>query len=88
MKAGLYSRETVAAWLGKRPTEINRMVEEDGLPAVKLGSALKVRYKFSAAQLQRWLNARSNVHWTVAELHDELSRVQASGDALEGRAAA
>jgi hypothetical protein len=88
MRAGLYSRETVAQWLGKKPTEINRMVEEDGLPAVRLGSALKVRYKFSAAQLQAWLNARSNVQWSITELHDELSRVQDWAEHNERRAVA
>lgn len=33
MSAGLYSREVVAAWLGKRVEEIERMIEEDELPA-------------------------------------------------------
>lgn len=34
MSMGLYSREVVAAWLGKRVEEIERMIEEDDLPAV------------------------------------------------------
>lgn len=73
MSMGLYSREVVAAWLGKRVEEIERMIEEDGL-AVKMPSAERVRHKFSATQLTAWLNKRSNRRWTVEEVIAELER--------------
>ena len=71
MSVGLYSREVVAAMLGKRVEEIERMIEEDGLPAVKMPSA---EHKFSATQLTAWLNKRSNRRWTVEEVIAELER--------------
>ena len=74
MSMGLYSREVVAAWLGKRVEEIERMIEEDDLPAVKMPSAERVRHKFSATQLTAWLNKRSNRRWTVDEVIAELER--------------
>lgn len=73
MSVGLYSREVVAAMLGKRVEEIERMIEEDGL-AVKMPSAERVRHKFSAPQLTAWLNKRSNRRWTVDEVIAELER--------------
>jgi hypothetical protein len=77
MSLGLYSREVVAAWLGKRVAELERMVEEDGFPAIKLPSAKRIRYKFSVGQMVVWLNGRSTARWTVAELEEELDRVAA-----------
>lgn len=74
MSMGLYSREVVAAWLGKRVEEIGRMIEEDDLPAVKMPSAERARHKFSATQLTAWLNKRSNRRWTVDEVIAELER--------------
>lgn len=76
MSVGLYSRETVAAFLGKKLDEIERMIEEDGLPAVPVPSASKVRHKFSAVQLLAWLNQRSRKRWTLSEVTAELDRCE------------
>jgi hypothetical protein len=75
MSMGLYSRETVAAWLGKRVAEVDRMIREDGLPAVPVPSGKRIRHKFSASQLTIWLNQRATMRWTVDMLRDELDRI-------------
>lgn len=75
MSAGLYSRDVVAKWMGKRVTELERMIREDGLPSVRLPARQKVRHKFSASQLVRWLNQRSNMAWTVELLREELDAI-------------
>jgi hypothetical protein len=77
MSLGLYSRDVVAAWLGKRVAELERMVAEDGFPAVKLPAAKRVRYKFSISQMVVWLNARSTAKWTIETLEAELDRAAA-----------
>lgn len=75
MSAGLYSREVVATFLGKRVEEIERMIEEDGLPAVPVPGDKRQRYKFGATQLTAWLNKRSKgARWTVDEVIAELAR--------------
>jgi hypothetical protein len=75
MSMGLYSRDVVAAWLGKRVDELERMVREDKFPAIQLPAAKRVRYKFSLSQMVIWLNERSNSRWTIAQLEAELDRV-------------
>ena len=75
MSAGLYSREVVATLLGKRVEEIDRMIKEDGLPAVALKSGKRVRYKFAASMLLVWLNMQTeNLAWTIEMLLQELDR--------------
>lgn len=74
MSVGLYSREVVAAWLGKRVDEIDRMTEDDGLPCVLLPSEKRTRAKFAASQLTDWLNARSKRRWTIHDVIAELDR--------------
>lgn len=75
MSIGLYSRDVVAAWLRKRVDEVERMIREDGLPAVSLPSAGRTRYKFSATHLAKWMSARSNVIWDATEIRRELDAV-------------
>jgi hypothetical protein len=75
MSAGLYSREVVAKLLGKKVTEIERMIQEDGLPAVALKSGQRVRYKFAASMLLVWMNQHTrNQKWTIEMLIQELDR--------------
>ena len=79
MSAGLYSREVVAKLLGKRLAEIDRMIAEDGLPAVEVPSGKRVRYKFAASMLLGWLNGRTRNHqWTLEMLIEELDRCEAA----------
>jgi hypothetical protein len=79
MKPGLYSRGTVALFLRKKVEEIERMIEEDGLPAVPVPStARQPRHKFSATQLTTWLNLRSTTKWTVEQVIAELDRCEPS----------
>lgn len=81
MRTGLYSLATVAKFLGKRPRDMERMIEEDGLPAVPVPGEEESRYKFAATQLCAWLNARSKGRrWTVEEVIAELDRCEASRD--------
>jgi hypothetical protein len=77
MSLGLYSRDVVAAWLGKRVDELERMVREDRFPAIQLPAPQRVRYKFSLSQMVVWLNERSTARWTIEQLEDELDRVAA-----------
>ncbi len=74
MSMGLYSREVVAAWLGKKVEELERMIGEDGFPAVPVPSGQRIRHKFSAEQMVVWLNKRGGVRWTVEQLINELER--------------
>ena len=71
---GLYSREEVAAFFGKKVEDVKRMIAEDGLPVVVMPGKTRGRSKFSALQLWRWLNARSATRWTVEDVIAELER--------------
>ena len=84
MSAGLYSREIVARFLGKRPRDIDRMIEDDHLPAVPVPGEKEVRYKFGATQLCAWLNeSAKGRRWTLDELILELSRCESESDGSE-----
>jgi len=75
MSVGLYSREVVAVFLGKKVEEVERMIDEDDLPAVPLMSEKRTRHKFSATQLTAWLNKRAKgQRWTVDQVIAELDR--------------
>ena len=78
VSVGLYPLETVACFLRKKRQEVLRMIQEDGLPSVRLPSEKREgTAKFSATQLTAWLNKHGQ-RWTVEELIGELDRCQAS----------
>lgn len=59
MKAGLYSKATVAKWLGKRPQDIDDLIANHGLPAVPVPAEQGVRDKISLHGLHGWLSGRN-----------------------------
>lgn len=78
MSAGLYPMSTVCEWLGKKPTEMARVIEEDGLPVIKVPTPQKQVQKCSLLALHRWVTKRSvNAAITVDDLEAELDRAAA-----------
>lgn len=75
MSVGLYTVAHVAAYLGKRPQEVAKMIDRDGLPAVNLPGEARVVRKITLHGLHRWLSERAvgGRFMTVDELARELS---------------
>lgn len=76
MSAGLYSFETVAAYLGVRRDGLQQLIDEAALPAIKLARGKIVKQKFAASALVKWINRNTTVPLTVDELREELDRVE------------
>jgi hypothetical protein len=55
MSAGLYSKATVAKWLGKRQQEMDDLITSHGLPAVPVPSEQGYRDKIALHGLHGWL---------------------------------
>lgn len=73
MSAGLYPMSTICEWLGKRPDEMTRVIEEDGLPVINVPTKQKTVHKCSLLGLHRWVTKRSvNAAITVDDLEHEL----------------
>ncbi len=78
MSAGLYPMSTICEWLGKKPTEMARVIEEDGLPVINVPTRQKQVQKCSLLGLHRWVTKRSvNAAITVDDLEAELDRAAA-----------
>lgn len=58
-RRGLYTTSEVAAFFRVKPSDIIRMTEEDGLPAILLPGKKRPVRKFSATALHRWISERS-----------------------------
>lgn len=82
MAAGLYNFETVAAYFGVKRTGLQQMIDEDGLPAIKIARAKIVKQKFSVTMLASWMRKKSGSPLTVDELRAELDNVEARREAL------
>lgn len=51
----LRKRSELARYLGTPPEEIDRMIEEDGLPCLRLPGARKPAIRFRLRDVHRWL---------------------------------
>lgn len=79
MSAGLYPARVVAEFLGKKPSEIPAMIEEDELPVIQVPAKTRSTPKVALLGLHRWLGKRSkNGALTVEELERELDRCAAA----------
>jgi hypothetical protein len=78
MSRGLYSIAQIARYLGKRPPEVSRMIEEDGLPAVCLPGEKRMGRKITLHGLHGWMAERAlgRGFMTVEQLAWEIERAQ------------
>ncbi|HRJ11407.1 MAG TPA: hypothetical protein PK490_12310 [Prosthecobacter sp.] len=81
MSSGLYTVAHVARYMGKRPQEVARLIDEDGLPAVELPGPKRPVRKIALHGLHKWLAERAvgGAFMSVTELAREMAGV-ASGD--------
>ena len=57
--SGLRKKSEIARYLGKPPEEIDRMIEEDGLPYMRLPGPQKPAPRFRLRDFHRWLGKYS-----------------------------
>lgn len=73
MSRGLYSLAVMAEWLGKKPDQVELMVEEDGLPAIPVTGRKRDVLRFALRGVHKWLRKISrNEPLTLDELQEEL----------------
>lgn len=53
--SGLRKKSEIARYLGKPPEEVERMMDEDGLPYVRLPGKEKPAPRFRLRDFHRWL---------------------------------
>jgi len=69
----LLTQKSIAFYLGKKPTDIPRVIREDGLPAVRVPTKGGTVQRIPLHGFHRWLAARSeNDVPTLQELRAEL----------------
>ena len=85
MKGTLYTVADLAIWMRCPREEIERLVNEDGLPVVSLPGGTRPKIKFAPRHLCAWLNKRSTDAWTIDELIADIDRALAA--AAKGRKA-
>jgi hypothetical protein len=86
MSAGLYSKAHVARWMGKRPQEIQRLIDSEGLPAVPIPTENGNVDKITLHGLHRWNSerAKGGKFMTVEQLAAEMEMCRDdSGDQAE-----
>lgn len=59
MSGGLYSKAAVARWMGKRPQDIQKLIDQDGLPAVPVPTDTRLEDRIPLHGLHEWCRARS-----------------------------
>lgn len=81
MSSGLYTKAHVARYLGKRPQDIQGLIERDGLPAVPVPSETRQDDRIPLHSLWRWCKERSKggKFMTVDELAHEMELCAAPG---------
>ena len=74
MSAGLYTKAHVARWMGKRPQDIQALIDRDGLPAIPVPSETRQDDRIPLHGLHRWCSARAkgSKFMTVDELALEM----------------
>lgn len=79
MKAGLYNKAHVARWMGKRPQDIQDLINNHGLPAVPVPCESGTQDRITLHGLHRWCAERSKgaKFMTVDELARELELCEA-----------
>lgn len=88
MKASLYSKAVVARWMGKRPQDIQGLIEKDGLPCIPVPCDTGPQDRITLHGLHRWCAGRSKggAFMTVDELAHELELCDAGEQELPGAA--
>lgn len=88
MKGSLYSKAVIARWMGKRPQDIQDLINNHGLPAVPVPCESGTQDRITLHGLHRWCAERSKgaKFMTVEELAHELELADAGDQALPGAA--
>ena len=84
---GLLTLRAVARYLGKRDQDVARLIELDGLPAVRLPAAKRIARRIPLHGLHRWLSERceGSGFITVEELAREIAGCAGADGAGDGR---
>lgn len=79
MRASLYTKAVVARWMGKRPQDIQELINSHGLPAVPMPCESGTQDRITLHGLHRWCAERSkgSKFMTVEELAHELELCEA-----------
>jgi excisionase family DNA binding protein len=79
MSRGLYTVAEIARYFGTRPQEVARMIQDDGLPAVKLPGEKKLVRKVTLHGLHAWMSERHDgaAFMSVEALAAEIEAAQA-----------
>lgn len=67
MTQRLLSADEVAAFLGVKRDTVYKLIDRNGLPALKVGRL----WKFRQDQVNEWVNRQSSEHPPAARGHDE-----------------
>jgi hypothetical protein len=79
MKRGLYTVAQIARYFGSRPQEAARMINDDGLPALKLPGERRPLRKITLHGLHAWMSERHDgvAFMPVEALAAEIEAAQA-----------
>ena len=72
----MLSLNLVTRYLGVEPTAAETLIKLGGLPVVNIPTPTRVAIKVPLSSFHRWLSARSTVPMTLAELEQELGRIE------------
>lgn len=67
MKGTLYTVADLALWMRVPREEVERMVEEDGMPCLRLPGDARPKIKFAPRHLWEWLNETATKRWMKIE---------------------
>jgi excisionase family DNA binding protein len=83
MSRGLYTVAEIARYFGTRSQEITRMIQDDGLPVVKLPGEKKPVRKITLHGLHAWMSQRHDgvAFMSVEALAAEIEAAQAAEQA-------